>query len=99
MLHGLPEADSRVEADALLVDPGSRREVEPLLEERLHVGYDVVVARIVLHRPRLAEHVHEAEADIGIGHDSRQLGIAPESGDVVHEHRPGRDRAARHLRL
>src|SRR6266581_7747156 len=50
----LPEADARVEADELLADSLRDREREPLLEERLHLRDDVVVARVGLHRPRLA---------------------------------------------
>ena len=47
-------SQTRSSRDALL-----DRERESLLEERLHLGHDVVVARVVLHGARLAEHVHE----------------------------------------
>ena len=60
VLDRLAEPDPGVEADELLADPLRHGEREPLLEERLHLGDDVVVARVVLHRPRLAVHVHEA---------------------------------------
>ena len=94
VLHGLAEADAGVEADALLVDPGVRRGLEPLLEERLHLGDDVVVARVVLHRPRLAEHVHEAEAGVRVGDDAGELRVAAQRGDVVDHHRAGLERHA-----
>ena len=42
----LAEADARVEADMLFRDPGGDRDRQPLLEERSHLGGDVVVARV-----------------------------------------------------
>ena len=72
----LPEADPRVEADVPLVDPRVDREREPLLEEPLHVRDDVVIDRILLHRPRLAQHVHEAEIAPGVGDHTRELRVA-----------------------
>ena len=69
VLERLAEADARVEADALLAHAGVDRGREPLLEEARDVVDDVVVARVVLHRPRLAEHVHQAEPDAGVGDD------------------------------
>lgn len=99
VLHGLAEADPRVEADPFLGDPRGHREGEPLLEEGAHVGDDVVVLRVVLHRPRLAEHVHEAEVVAAVGDNARELRIGPERGDVVDHHGAERERPAGDLRL
>ena len=63
VLSRLAEADPGVEQDPLLGHPMRDRERHPLLEERLDLGYDIVVARILLHRPRLTEHVHQAAVD------------------------------------
>src|SRR5215218_7522844 len=60
VVNRLAEPDARVEHDALLGDALGDRERGALLEERLDLGDDVVVARVDLHRARLAEHVHEA---------------------------------------
>ena len=62
VLDRLAEADPGVEHDPLLGDAVADREAEPLLEERLDLGDDVVVARVALHRARVAEHVHQAAA-------------------------------------
>ena len=72
-----------VEADPLLRDPRLDREREPLLEERRDLGGDIVVARVVLHRPRLALHVHQAEVAARVGDHAGELGVAAERGDVV----------------
>ena len=65
----------------------------------LHVGDDVVVDRVVLHRPRLALHVHEAEVAAGVGDDTRELRVAAQRGDVVHELDAELERAPRDRRL
>ena len=95
----LAEADAGVEADPLLGDALRDREREPLLEERRDLGRDVVVARLRLHRPRLALHVHEAEVRAGVGDDSRELGVAAQSRDVVDEDRAALERGPRDGRL
>jgi hypothetical protein len=83
VLDRLAEADAGVEPDALLRDPLAGREREPLLEECLHLVDDVVVARVELHRARVAQHVHQAAVGSRLGHHARQLGIEPERGHVV----------------
>ena len=45
-------------------------ESEPLLEESLDLGDDVLVAGVFLHRPGLALHVHETDIDFGVGDES-----------------------------
>ena len=90
--------------------PGSRQirssgipfgdgEREPLLEEGGDLGRDVVVARILLHRPRLAQHVHQADVRARVGDDAGELGIGTERGHVVDDLGAERERTARHLRL
>src|SRR5439155_11140936 len=61
LLDRLAEADPGIEADPILGDARVYGDPEPLLEERRDFGGDVVVARIELHRPGLAAHVHEAQ--------------------------------------
>src|SRR5829696_6960426 len=56
VLHRLAEADAGVEPDARLRHAASQCEREPLLEERPDLGHNVAVARVLLHRARLAEH-------------------------------------------
>ena len=99
VLDGLAEADAGIEADALLGDPRRDGEREPLLEERPDLRHDVVVARILLHRSRLAEHVHEADVCTRLGDDLRQLRVATQRRDVVHELGAERESAARDLGL
>jgi hypothetical protein len=83
----------------LLGDACIRRKGQPLLEERDHLGDDVVIARVVLHRPRFAEHVHEAEVSVAVGDHPGHIGVAPERGDVVDHHRPLLERPAGNRRL
>src|SRR5207249_12056496 len=66
VLDRLAEPDSRIEADALLRNPGLDREGEPLLEERRDFGDDIVVTGIVLHAARLSEHVHQAKVGASV---------------------------------
>ena len=99
VLDRLAEADARIEADALFGDPRRDGEREPLFEERPDVGDDVAVARVVLHRPRLAEHVHQADVGARLGDDLRQLRVAPQRRDVVHELCAERESAPRDLGL
>ena len=63
--------------------PGRDRRLDPLGEERLDVRDDVVVAGLGLHRPRRAEHVHQADVDAALGHERRHVGVAAQRGDVV----------------
>ena len=49
---------------------------------------DVVVARLGLHRARLSLHVHEADVRARVGDDARELRVAAQRGDVVHERAP-----------
>ena len=88
-----------IETDSLLRDPGRNREGEALLEERSHIGDDVVVARVVLHRARLAEHVHEAEIGIAVGDDTRHVRVGAERRDVVDHRCPERERSSGDLGL
>ena len=70
---------------------------EALLEERGHLGDDIVVARRLLHRARLSLHVHQAQRRAGVGDRPRELGIAPKRGHVVDELRAERERVPRDL--
>ena len=99
VLDGLAEADARIQAHERLVDPGGDRYPQALLEERLDVFDDVVVAGVDLHRARLALHVHEAEVGAGVGDYAGQLRVGAQRGHVVDELGPERDRAAGDLGL
>ena len=76
VLERLAEADARVDDDALLAHALADRELDALLEEGADVVDDVVVAGVVLHGARLAEHVHEAAVAAAIGDEAGELGIA-----------------------
>ena len=95
----LAEADSRIEADSLLGDSRVDCEFEPLLQKRRDVGRDVVVARLELHRSRLALHVHQAEVGARVRDDAGELGIGAERRHVVHELDAELEGAPRDLRL
>ena len=79
--------------------PAATAAAEPLLEERGDLRDDVVVARVDLHRPRLALHVHQAEVRVRLGDDLGQLRVAAQRGDVVDELRAELERPPRDLRL
>ena len=91
VLERLAEADPGVDHDALLAHALADRELDALLEEGADVVDDVVVARVVLHRARLAEHVHQAAVAAAIGHEAGELGLVAERGDVVDEGGAGVD--------
>src|SRR3546814_7471715 len=56
----LAEAEARIDHEALLFDARHLRGEDALGQEAVHVGDDVVVARGVLHRTRLAEQIGRA---------------------------------------
>ncbi len=99
VLDGLAEADSRVHPDPLLVHPLRDRELDPLGQERLDVVDHVVVARVLLHRPRVPEHVHQRQLAAAIGAERGQLRLGPQRGDVVDDLRAGVERRLGHRAL
>ena len=99
VLDRLAEADPGVELDALLGHALGDRERHPVLEERLHVGDDVVVARVVLHRARLAEHVHQAAVRAALRDQGGELRRGAKGGDVVDVGRAGVQGRPGHLEL
>ena len=95
MRDRLAEADAGVEADPLLGDAARDRERHPLFQERGDLLRDIVVARLLLHRPRLALHVHEAEIGARVRYDPGELRVAAKRRDVVDENRAALERRAR----
>ena len=98
LLDGLAEPEAGVEADAILGDAGVDGELQPLLEKCHDLGHDVVIPRADLHRPRLAEHVHQAYVGAGLGDHGGAL-VAPQGGHVVDELGAEGQCPAGHLRL
>ena len=98
VLERLAEAESRIDDDALLLDAGHLAGEDALGEKAAHVGHDIAVVRVVLHRARLAEHVHQADRDL-----QRRNGIertlAPQRAYVVDEAGAGGHRGAHDLGL
>ena len=80
---------------SLLGDARGDGVLEALDEERLDVVDDVVVVRVVLHRARLAEHVHEADVHAPLGAQAGEIGVVAQRGDVVDDVGAGVDRRAR----
>ena len=99
LVGGLAEADPGIEADVLLGDPRCHRDRQPILEKPRHLADDVVVARLDLHRARLALHVHEADVRAGIGDHAGERRVGPQRGDVVDERDAELERPARDLGL
>lgn len=95
MIDGLAEADAGIKHDPLARHARGERHVHPFGEERAHVIDDVVVVRVVLHRPRLTTHVHETHVAPAVGHERRHVGVA-QSGDVVDERRARVERRLGH---
>src|SRR5579862_2891159 len=99
VLERLAEADARIKADAILTHAALDREPHAVLEERRDLACNVVVTRIVLHRPRLTLHVHEADIGVVLGAHVCKLRIGAECRDVVHELGAERECAAPDLGL
>ena len=57
--------------------PAAIADLDPLGQEGLDVVDDVVVGRVLLHRPRGPLHVHEDQAGIAIGAERRDLRDRP----------------------
>ena len=64
----LPEADPGIGTEALARDAAGHRRLDPFGEEVAHLGHDVVVGGIVLHRLRLALHVHQDQPGARLPH-------------------------------
>ena len=79
--------------------PSRHGELQALCEEPLDVVDDVLIAGVLLHRARLAEHVHQAAVGVAVGDQPGHLRIAAKRGDVVDERRAGIERGARDVRL
>src|SRR4051812_24180009 len=71
VLDGLAEADARVDPDPPLLDTLRDRVLDPLGEERPDVIDDVAIDRVLLHRPRVTEHVHEHDLATALRADAR----------------------------
>jgi hypothetical protein len=82
----LAEADPRVELDPLLGHAGADRRLHPLGQERLDLRHHVLVARVGLHRARLAEHVHQAAVEAAVGDEAGEFRIS-QRGHVADERR------------
>jgi hypothetical protein len=84
----LAEADPRVDRDPLGVDPGELGRLDPLPEILMHLADDVVVLRGLLHRRRIAPHVHQDDGGIATANDleHRRIGAARH---VVHDRGAG----------
>ena len=95
----LAEADPGVDPDPLLVDPRGGRELDPLGEERLDVVDDVVVARVVLHRPRVPSMCMSTTSQPRSAQSAGELGVAAQRGDVVDDRRAGVERRLGDRRL
>jgi hypothetical protein len=93
----LGEIGAGVEDQLLEGDAVVEREVDPLAQEGLDVGRDVVVVgeRLAL---GLGARVHEHEGRAGARRELGQPGVA-QPADVVEHHRPGLQGRARHLGL
>lgn len=98
VIHRLAEPDPGVEKDPLACHTGVERHLRAALEKGPHLRDHVAVPGVILHRPRLAAHVHEADVAPGFGDEVRHPG-GTERPDVVDERRADRDRRARHGRL
>ena len=73
--------------------PAANRRLDALGEEGAHVVDDVVVARVVLHRPRAALHVHEDDGAVRARRRApASSGSRAQRGDVVDDRRPGVER-------
>jgi hypothetical protein len=55
----LAESEARIHDDTIPRDSRRDGNFGTLSEERRDLAYDVAIRRRLLHRPRLAEHVHQ----------------------------------------
>ena len=89
VLQRLAEADAGVEDDPLLGDPGIDGSLQARGQVVPHLRHDVLVRRVLLHRARVAAHVHEADVGAALGHQRQQARVEPAGGDVVDEREAG----------
>jgi hypothetical protein len=85
LVNGLAEPDPGIEADAIFGDTLCDGDREGCLEECGDLADDILVRRLLLHRPRLALHVHQADVCARVRDHARHLRVGPQRGDVVHE--------------
>ena len=99
VLERFREADPGIDENLLAIDSARRPRRRELSQLARHVVHDVVVIRQLLHRPRLAAHVHQddrhaaAAASVAHGRDR------PQRADVVDDVGARVERRLRDLRL
>ena len=76
MLQRLAESEAGIDQDLLLVDAAELAGEDAIGEEALDLADHIVVTRVLLHRPRLALHVHQADGGTGFGGGLERAGEA-----------------------
>lgn len=90
LCDGFSKTDAGVKEDGLFVDAGSGEVFQTAFKKREQVVDDIGVDRGVLHRSRLALHVHHHHRGTGVGCDFYHAWVA-EPGHVVDDDGPSTD--------
>ena len=89
----LAEAEPRVQHQVAFGNAGLEAGRDALAEKSQQIFNNVPVLRVLLHRSRLALHVHDAYRHVQCGGSGQRLRVA-QAVDVVDHRRAGRDRGA-----
>ena len=92
MVAGLTKADPWIHANTLGRNAVRHQRLDALPEIRADIDHHIVIVRVVLHRPRIALHMHHADIDLGVAHDRDHARIERQRRDVIDHRGPGSNR-------
>ncbi len=98
VFQSFTKANPRIQHDGVLRHPRRQAGFARLHEEFGYLGHDILVERAVLHRTRLALHVHQTHSHSRPGSPLAGTGC-PQSKDIVDDVRAGRGGCGHHARL
>ena len=98
LVEVLAEPDPRIHRDPVGGDPRELGRLDPLAEVLVHLTHDVVVPWSLLHRLRVALHVHQDEGGLPLADHVEHLRI-DSARDVVHDRGSGVQCRGRHVGL
>jgi len=93
--HGFAKAQPWIDQDPVRLDARDLGSSNRFTQKRLDVVHHIAIARSLLHRPGVAPHMHEDDRHARSGDHRAHVRIPSQGGDIVHQGRPGVNRASR----
>src|SRR5712691_12787602 len=75
VLEAFPEPDSGIERDGIRRHPRRFKDLDTFREEGSHLPHDIGVPGMLLHRLRVAEHMHRHDTKLVRGNEAYHRGV------------------------